>query len=135
MSTGLILVTLFIILFGAEAFTNALEHLGARLKISEGVTGSIFAAVGTALPETIVPMVAILSSSAGSAHIGQEVGVGAIIGAPMMLSTLTLFLMATFAAHNRGWGGEFHPERTGLARDLSWFLAAFSLAGRDLRAA
>ena len=53
MSIGLVLITLFIILFGAEAFTNALEHLGARLKISEGVTGSIFAAVGTALPETI----------------------------------------------------------------------------------
>ena len=128
MSVGLILVTLFVILFGAEAFTNALEHLGARLKISEGVTGSIFAAVGTALPETIVPVVAILSSSAASAHIGEEVGVGAIIGAPMMLSTLTLFLMAAFAAHGRGWGGEFRPERSGLARDLSWFLAAFGLA-------
>ena len=92
MSVGLILVTLFVILFGAEAFTNALEHLGARLKISEGVTGSIFAAVGTALPETIVPVVAVLGSSAASAHIGAEVGVGAIIGAPMMLSTLTLFV-------------------------------------------
>ena len=92
MSVGLILVTLLVILFGALAFTNALEHLGARLKISEGVTGSIFAAVGTALPETIVPVVAVLGSSAASAHIGAEVGVGAIIGAPMMLSTLTLFV-------------------------------------------
>ena len=92
MSVGLILVALFVILFGALAFTNALEHLGARLKISEGATGSIFAAVGTALPETIVPVVAVLGSSAASAHIGAEVGVGAIIGAPMMLSTLTLFV-------------------------------------------
>jgi cation:H+ antiporter len=128
MSIGLLLITLFIILFGAEAFTNALEHLGARLKISEGVTGSIFAAVGTALPETIVPVVAVLASTAESAHIGEEVGVGAILGAPMMLSTLSLFLMATFAAHKRGWSGEFRPERTGLERDLTWFLAAFGLA-------
>ena len=127
MSIGLLILTLFVILFGAEAFTNALEHLGQRLKISEGVTGSIFAAVGTALPETIVPIVAILATN-GSAHIGAEVGVGAILGAPMMLSTLTLFLMAVFAAHKRGWNGEFHPERTGLARDLTWFLAAFGLA-------
>ena len=108
MSIGLLILTLFVILFGAEAFTNALEHLGQRLKISEGVTGSIFAAVGTALPETIVPIVAILATN-GSAHIGAEVGVGAILGAPMMLSTLTLFLMAVFAAHKRGWNGEFHP--------------------------
>jgi len=127
MSIGLLILALFVILFGAEAFTNALEHLGQRLKISEGVTGSIFAAVGTALPETMVPVVAVLATT-GSAHIGAEVGVGAILGAPMMLSTLTLFLMALFAAHKRGWNGEFHPERTGLARDLTWFLAAFGLA-------
>jgi cation:H+ antiporter len=41
---------LAIILIASELFTNALEHLGERLGISEGVTGSIFAAVGTALP-------------------------------------------------------------------------------------
>src|SRR4030065_502343 len=128
MSIGLLLISLYIFLFGAEAFTSALEHLGARLKISEGVTGSIFAAVGTALPETIVPVVAVLASGNESAHIGEEVGVGAIIGAPMMLSTLTLFLMAVFAAHKRGWGGEVRPERTGLERDLTWFLAAFGLS-------
>src|SRR5512139_2686689 len=121
MSIGLLLIALIVILIGAEVFTNAFEHLGERLRISEGVTGSIFAAVGTALPETIVPVVAVLASTADSAHIGEEVGVGAIIGAPMMLSTLTLFLMAVFAAHKRGWGGEFRPERTGLKRDLTWF--------------
>ena len=127
MSIALLFLTLVVILIGAETFTNALEHLGQRLKISEGVTGSIFAAVGTALPETIVPVVAVLAS-AGSAHIGEEVGVGAILGAPMMLSTLSLFLMAVFAAQKRGWKGEFHPERSGLARDLVWFLGAFGLA-------
>jgi len=124
MSIGLLLITLIVILIGAEAFTNALEHLGERLKISEGVTGSIFAAVGTALPETIVPVVAVLAGT-DSAHIGEEVGVGAILGAPMMLSTLALFLMATFAAAKRGWAGEFRPERSGLERDLTWFLLAF----------
>jgi cation:H+ antiporter len=128
MSIGLLIVTLFVILFGAEAFTNALEHLGERLKISEGVTGSIFAAIGTALPETIVPVVAVLAGNSEMAHIGEEVGVGAILGAPMMLSTLTLFLMAVFAAHKRGWAGEFRPERSGIERDLAWFLAAFGFS-------
>ena len=87
MTIALLIVALFIILFGAEAFTNALEHLGQRLKISEGVTGSIFAAVGTALPEAMVPVVAVFSVSADKVHLGEEVGVGAILGAPMMLST------------------------------------------------
>jgi len=127
MTFALLLTALVIILIGAETFTNALEHLGERLKISEGVTGSIFAAVGTALPETMVPVVAILTS-AGTQQVREEVGVGAIIGAPLMLSTLTMFLMAAFAAHRRGWADHFHPERAGLRRDLSWFLLAFGVS-------
>ena len=43
-----LVVMLFIILAASELFTNALEHLGEQLKISEGVTGSVFAAIGTA---------------------------------------------------------------------------------------
>jgi len=40
---------LVVILAASELFTNALEHLGEKLGISEGVTGSLFAAIGTAL--------------------------------------------------------------------------------------
>jgi len=127
MELWILLIALILILVGAEAFTNALEHLGQRLGISEGVTGSIFAAVGTALPEAMVPIVAVLASS-GSLEIRHDVGVGAILGAPLMLSTLTLFLMGMFAAHRRGWNNPFHPEPTGLRRDLNWFLFAFTLA-------
>jgi cation:H+ antiporter len=126
MTFAILLAALVTILIGAEAFTNALEHLGERLKISEGVTGSIFAAVGTAMPETMVPVIAILSS-VGTQQVREEVGVGAILGAPLMLSTVAFFLMSLFAAHKRGWGGEFHPERSGLRRDLHWFLLAFAL--------
>jgi len=126
MDLGILLISLLVILVGAEAFTNALEHVGERLKISEGVTGSIFAAVGTALPETMVPIVAIFST-AGTPEVRAEVGIGAILGAPLMLSTLTLFLMAVFAARRRGVNGELHPERTGLRRDLTWFLFAFGV--------
>ena len=94
MELWILLIALGLILVGAETFTNALEHLGERLGISEGVTGSIFAAVGTALPEAMVPVVAVLASSA-SLETRYDVGVGAILGAPLMLSTLTLFLMGT----------------------------------------
>jgi cation:H+ antiporter len=127
MTIAILLLALVVILIGAETFTNALEHLGERLKISEGVTGSIFAAVGTALPETMVPVVAILSAGSSQA-VREEVGVGAILGAPLMLSTLSLFLMGVFAAQRRGWGDTLHPERSGLHRDLTWFLLAFGLS-------
>ena len=88
-----LLVMLVAILIAAEVFTNALEHLGEKLGISEGVTGSIFAAVGTALPETMVPLLALLAGTS-NAHTNEEIGVGAILGAPLMLSTLSICLMA-----------------------------------------
>ena len=118
---------LLVILVAAEIFVNALEHLGEKLHISEGVTGSLFAAVGTAMPETLVPLLAIFAST-GNAVTNQEIGVGAILGAPLMLSTLTLSLMSVAVLKNRGLQGRLTPEKTGLKRDLDFFLMAFLLA-------
>ena len=125
---GQLLLMLIVILVAAEIFTNALEHLGERLKISEGVTGSLFAAVGTAMPETMVPLLAIFAGTTDT-HVNEEIGVGAILGAPLMLSTLSLSLMALAVLAKRGLQGHLTPERTGLRRDLNFFLFAFALAG------
>ncbi len=122
---------LLVILVSAEIFTNALEHLGEKLKISEGVTGSIFAAIGTALPETLVPLLALMSNHENQT-INEEVGVGAILGAPLMLSTLTLFLMAFSVLKHRGLQGHLKPEKTGLIRDLDFFIISFLFAGAAL---
>ncbi len=125
-----LLLMLVVILIAAEVFTNALEHLGEKLGISEGVTGSIFAAVGTALPETLVPLLAIFSytSATGAAGAGHDIGVGAILGAPLMLATLSLSLMAISVWKRRGTQGHIRPERTGLLRDLNFFIFAFGMA-------
>jgi cation:H+ antiporter len=121
---------LIVILIAAEVFTNALEHLGEKLGISEGVTGSLFAAVGTALPETLVPLLAIFSytSTTAGSNAGHEIGVGAILGAPLMLATLSLALMAISVWKRRGTQGHIRPERTGLIRDLNFFIIAFIFA-------
>ena len=118
---------LVLILVAAEVFVNALEHLGERLGISEGVTGSIFAAVGTAMPETIVPLLAIFAGTQNQ-RLNEEIGVGAILGAPLMLSTLSLFLMTLSVWKRRGSRGHLTPEKTGLTRDLNFFLVAFALS-------
>lgn len=120
-------VMLLVILVAAEVFTNALEHLGEKLGISEGVTGSLFAAVGTALPETSVPLLALLAGTQNAAT-NEEIGVGAILGAPLMLATLSICLMAVSVWKRRGTHGHMRPERTGLTRDLNFFIIAFSFA-------
>lgn len=119
---------LIVILIAAEVFTNALEHLGEKLGISEGVTGSLFAAVGTALPETMVPLLALLAGTT-NASTNEEIGVGSILGAPLMLATLSISLMAISVWRQRGIQGHLRPERTGLTRDLNFFIVAFSFAG------
>src|SRR5437588_5860773 len=87
----LFFLSIAIILAGAAVFTNGVEWLGRRLGISDGAIGSVLAGVATALPETLIPVVAIFF---GTSRTESDIGVGAILGAPMMLSTLTIPLMA-----------------------------------------
>ena len=110
-------VMLLLILIAAEVFTNALEHLGERLGISEGVTGSLFAAVGTAMPESIVPLVALLAGGENP-DINAAIGVGAILGAPLMLSTLSLSLMGRRSCADAGCVGicgRSDPDSSGIS--------------------
>lgn len=117
-------VELFTILFAAITVTNALEYLGERMHISAGVTGSIFAAVSTALPETMIPILAIFAGTSDHA-VNEEISVGAILGAPLMLATLSIFLMSLAALPRRGLRGFIRPEHSGFVRDMNFYLFAF----------
>jgi cation:H+ antiporter len=85
------------IVVAAALFTNAVEILGERLNLGEGAVGSLLAAVGTALPETMIPVVAIVASLFTGASTAGEIGVGAILGAPFLLATLAMFVAGTSA--------------------------------------
>src|SRR2546430_9116020 len=90
----LIVGAFVLILVGAEVFTNGVEWLGLKLRISEGATGSILAALGTATPETFIPIVAILFTNTADS---DDIGLRAILGAPVMLGTLLLLLIGVTA--------------------------------------
>ena len=122
----ILLIGLVFIVISSGLFCNALEHFGMRLGISEGVTGSIFAAVGTALPETIIPILAIASNTPGSSN--HQISIGAILGAPLMLSTLSIFLMAMSVIRLRGFKGKLTPEYSGITRDIKFFFFGYALA-------
>jgi cation:H+ antiporter len=124
----LLLVSFAVVLTGALLFTNAVEWIGHRLGMGEGAVGSILAAVGTAMPETLIAIVALVSAAEGS----EDVAVGAIVGAPFLLATLAMGLVGLFAysyRERRAQGVHLATHGPTLERDLLFFLAFFTLAG------
>ena len=123
---AILLISFAVILAGSEMFTNGVEWAGHHLSLSEAAVGSLLAAVGTALPETLIPAVAlIMSHGVPGAH--SEVGVGAIVGAPLMLSTIALFVMGMAALGFRRRRGRIalRVPRVDARRDLAFFLPVF----------
>lgn len=123
--TGVVLGSLILVLTGAVFFTNAIEWLGIRLAVKEGAVGSLLAALGTALPEILIPIVAILAGTRG----GSAIGIGAILGAPFMLSTAALALAgaAGLLFTRRRGTGRLYPDPRPIRRDLGFFLATWTL--------
>ncbi len=124
----ILLGSFVIILAGAELFTNGIEWFGRKLGLAEGAVGSVLAAVGTALPETMIPIVAILFS--GEAH-SDEIGVGAILGAPFMLATLAMFVTGVavmYQARHRETGDVLQVDTKVLSADMRTFVIAYGLA-------
>jgi cation:H+ antiporter len=124
----ILLVSFVVILAGAELFTNGIEWFGRKLGLAEGAVGSVLAAVGTALPETMIPIVAILFS--GHEH-SDEIGVGAILGAPFMLATLAMFvtgLAVMYQARRRPEGDVMPVDTHVLGTDMRTFVVTYGLA-------
>ncbi len=117
-----------VILAGAELFTNGIEWFGLKLGLAEGAVGSVLAAVGTAMPETMIPIIAILFSAGASS---SEVGVGAILGAPFMLATLAMFVTGVavlIVARHRASGDVMRVDTVVLAHDMRFFAIAYAIA-------
>jgi cation:H+ antiporter len=124
----ILLVAFVLILLGAELFTNGIEWVGHKLQLAEGAVGSVLAAVGTALPETMIPIVAILIAPGAAT---SEIGIGAILGAPFMLSTLAMFVsgVAVLAVRKRrDLGDTMLVQPVVLFHDVRWFFIGYAIA-------
>jgi cation:H+ antiporter len=85
----------------------------------------VLAAVGTAMPETLIPIVAIIGGAAGS----EDVAIGAIIGAPFLLATIAMALVGISALiyrHRRPHGIRLRADAEVLDRDLIFFGVFFA---------
>lgn len=125
--TGLLLVSAVVIYLACEFFVNGVEWVGHKFDVGQKATGTILAAFGTALPESIVTLVAVTS---GNGPASKELGVGAALGGPLALSTIayatvgvTLLLSRQKLGRDTGVQEIFRR----LSRDQGWFLAIFAL--------
>jgi cation:H+ antiporter len=122
-------IAFLVILAGAELFTNGIEWFGRKLELGQGAVGSVLAAVGTALPETMIPIIAIGFGGGGADT--DAVGIGAILGAPFMLSTLAMFVTGAgvIAWRKRRYTDtRMVVNTTVLVHDMRFFVIAYAIA-------
>ena len=143
----LLLVCAVAIYLSCEWFVNAIEWAGARLRVGGVAVGTILAAAGTALPESVVTLMAVLT---GSAENGNDIAVGAAMGGPLVVGTIAYAVtggmlllrrrrkvqVARAMATAGGGSDERAPETDQtpsnpvdlqrLGRDQTWFLVIFS---------
>jgi cation:H+ antiporter len=148
----LLLVSAVVIYVACEWFVNAVEWFGAQFKVGAVAVGTILAAAGTALPESVVTLVAVLFGS--KAH-GDDIAVGAALGGPLVVGTIAygvtgLMLLARRrkaaavtvgasqpASASRGGesadagmpddGDLARVDTRRLTRDQTWFLVIFAV--------
>lgn len=126
---GLTLVALIIsailIYFSCELFVNAIEWVGLRFNISKNAVGTILAAFGTALPESVVTFIAVVFGANANE---KDIGVGAAMGGPLVLSTLAYAVVGLgiiYFRKKRIQGMHLDLRNSKLGRDQLWFLGIF----------
>ncbi len=108
------------------SFVNGVEWLGRKLGVGETGTGTILAAFGTALPESAVTFVAVVL---GRNAAQKDIGVGAALGGPMVLATISYAVVGITMLWNRRRLGRatqhIECDLKRLRRDQGWFLSIF----------
>ncbi len=114
------------IYIACEYFVNGVEWVGQRLSMGQTATGTILAAFGTALPESVVTLVAV---AFGTTADEKNIGVGAALGGPLALSTLAYSVVGLTLLGSRALAvrrkATLDVDTRRLSRDQGWFLGIF----------
>jgi cation:H+ antiporter len=106
---------------------NGVEWLGHRLHFGQTATGRVLAAFGTALPESVVTLVAV---AFGNTPAQKEIGIGAALGGPLALSTVAYAVVGIailLTARRLGREPQVEVNARRLRRDQLWFLVIFAI--------
>ncbi|QRX81468.1 sodium:calcium antiporter [Glaciimonas sp. PAMC28666] len=127
LTIALLLGSAIVIYLSCEYFVNSIEWVGRRLGVAQSAVGTVLAAFGTALPETVVTFVAVVFGR-DAAH--KDIGVGAALGGPLALSTIAYAVVGLMFILNRKKLGSIllsTADGARLSRDQAWFMGIFIL--------
>jgi cation:H+ antiporter len=129
LSVVLFLLCAAAIYLSCEYFVNGVEWVGRRLGVGSTATGTVLAAFGTALPESAVTFVAVVF---GRNTAQKEIGIGAAVGGPLVLSTISyavvgIVLWASRRKLQRA-NTDLQLDTQRLSSDQAWFLLIFIVA-------
>jgi cation:H+ antiporter len=123
----LLIGSAIVIYLACEFFVNGVEWVGRKLAVGTQATGTVLAAFGTALPESVVTLVAV---AFGASATSKEMGVGAALGGPLALSTVayaTVGIVLLATRQRFPVTEEVRADFRGLRDDQLWFLILFAL--------
>lgn len=122
-----LLISALLIYVSCELFVNGIEWFGRKFNISNNAVGTVLAALGTALPESLVTFIAVVF---GTTADQKDIGIGAALGGPLILSTLGYAIVGYFLIFyhkKRAQGSDLDIDGHKLGRDQLWFLGIFIL--------
>jgi cation:H+ antiporter len=117
-----------LIYWSCEYFVNGIEWCGNHLRLGSMAIGAVLAAFGTALPESSVTFVAVVF---GHSTAQKDLGVGAALGGPLVLSTLAYSVVGwALVMNRRGLGRKTCTVQVDyriISRDQGLFLMIFAV--------
>jgi cation:H+ antiporter len=110
--------------WACEYFVNGVEWVGRKAGVSQNAVGTVLAAFGTALPESVVTFVAVVF---GHDTAAKNIGVGAALGGPLVLATVAYPVVGLmlWITQSRAARLPIDINWQRLARDQGWFLIVF----------
>ncbi|MBU2702474.1 cation:H+ antiporter [Sporomusaceae bacterium BoRhaA] len=113
-----------LIYLSCEYFVNGIEWVGRKFHIAGNTVGTVLAAIGTALPESIITLIAV---AFGVTESQKDIGVGSALGGPLILSTIGYAVVGwcIFASSKGHVRRRLAIDYGKLSKDQLWFLGIF----------
>ena len=119
-----LLISAAFVYWACEYFVNGVEWVGRKAGVSQNAVGTVLAAFGTALPESVVTFVAVVFGHDAAA---KNIGVGAALGGPLVLATVAYPVVGVMLLLTRSQPADrpIDLDWRRLSRDQGWFLVIF----------